>query len=457
MKGLSKFSKRFCVGVLSLILAITYCGSVKAVTMQDIQNEKAAAEKEKQAAEDSLQTVESDIESISEEKEAIEEELNALDEILIDLLLEVSLMKTDIADKQAAIAQAQIDYEEALEREEKQHDAMMRRIKFMYEKGNESYIEILLESKSMAEAVNRVDYTEKLYSYDRMLLEQFQLAKQDVANTKLQLETDLSELEEMEEDLENQESELNTLIHQKQETVEGFSRQLESARAQASEYEKQIKQQSDNLKRLNEEEQKKIAEELRKKAEAEAKRKAEEAAKKKAEEDAKKSAAEAKNKEKIETKADEKTVTDEIPVVETTDEVTTTDVQETAPTTPSQPVTQATGSGIGTEIANYGLQFVGNPYVSGGTSLTNGCDCSGFTQSVYSHFGISIPRSSYSQSCGGTEVAYGNIQAGDILYYGGHVGIYIGNDQIVHASTQATGIKVSSAFYRSIITIRRYY
>ena len=76
---------------------------------------------------------------------------------------------------------------------------------------------------------------------------------------------------------------------------------------------------------------------------------------------------------------------------------------------------------------------------------------------MYSHFGIGIPRSSYAQSAGGTEVSYDEAQAGDIIYYGGHVGIYIGNNQIVHASTVATGIKISSAFYRSIITVRRYY
>ena len=76
---------------------------------------------------------------------------------------------------------------------------------------------------------------------------------------------------------------------------------------------------------------------------------------------------------------------------------------------------------------------------------------------MYSNFGIKIPRSSYAQSAGGEEVSYDDAQAGDIIYYGGHVGIYIGNNLIVHASTAATGIKISSAFYRSIVSVRRYY
>ena len=89
------------------------------------------------------------------------------------------------------------------------------------------------------------------------------------------------------------------------------------------------------------------------------------------------------------------------------------------------------------------------------TSLTNGADCSGFVMSVYKNFGYSLPRSSYAQSGVGKSVSYAEAQPGDIIYYGGHVAIYIGNGRIVHASTERTGIKTESATYRSIITIRR--
>lgn len=106
-------------------------------------------------------------------------------------------------------------------------------------------------------------------------------------------------------------------------------------------------------------------------------------------------------------------------------------------------------------MADYALQFVGNPYVYGGTSLTNGADCSGFVQSVYKHFGISVPRTSSEQRSFGVGVSYSEAQPGDIICYPGHVGIYIGNGQIVHASSARTGIKVSSATYRSILAVRR--
>lgn len=114
------------------------------------------------------------------------------------------------------------------------------------------------------------------------------------------------------------------------------------------------------------------------------------------------------------------------------------------------------GSGTGSAVAGYALQFVGNPYVYGGSSLTNGTDCSGFVMSVYAHFGVGLPHSSGAQrSCGYDVGGLGNAQPGDIVCYSGHVGIYIGGGQIVHASTAATGIKVSNAGYRQVLSVRR--
>ena len=107
----------------------------------------------------------------------------------------------------------------------------------------------------------------------------------------------------------------------------------------------------------------------------------------------------------------------------------------------------------GAEIVNYAKRFIGNPYVYGGTSLTNGADCS--VMGVYRHFGVSLPHSSYSMRKVGRSVSYSDMQPGDIVCYSGHVGIYAGNGQIVNAINERKGINFSSATYKRIITIRR--
>lgn len=113
-------------------------------------------------------------------------------------------------------------------------------------------------------------------------------------------------------------------------------------------------------------------------------------------------------------------------------------------------------SGLGRQIADYALQFLGNPYVYGGTSLTNGADCSGFVQSVYKHFGISLPRHSGDQGKAGRAVnGLENAKPGDLIWYSGHIGIYIGDGKIVHASNPQNGIMTSNATYRTILGIRR--
>lgn len=122
----------------------------------------------------------------------------------------------------------------------------------------------------------------------------------------------------------------------------------------------------------------------------------------------------------------------------------------------STAVTSISGSGAGVDVVNYALQFVGNPYVYGGSSLTNGTDCSGFVMSVYAHFGVSLPHSSAADRNVGYDVGgLSNAIPGDIVCYSGHVGIYIGNGQIVHASSSTTGIIVSNANYRQPLCVRR--
>lgn len=122
----------------------------------------------------------------------------------------------------------------------------------------------------------------------------------------------------------------------------------------------------------------------------------------------------------------------------------------------------SSSSDLGQQIASYAVQFVGNPYVYGGTSLTNGADCSGFVQSVFANFGIGLPRTAASQASGGTSVSLDSLQAGDLLFYSSsgsidHVALYIGGGQIVHAANSASGIIISNAYYSTPVAARRYW
>ena len=132
----------------------------------------------------------------------------------------------------------------------------------------------------------------------------------------------------------------------------------------------------------------------------------------------------------------------------------TQEVQENVQQTETTEVSAQPASN-GQAIVDYACQFIGNPYVWGGTSLTDGADCSGFVWRVYKDFGYSVPRTSYSFRSYGSEVSYSEAQPGDVICYAGHVALYIGNGQIVHASTQRTGIKITNATYKEMLTIRR--
>ena len=436
--------KRGIFLLMAFVLAMLPAVDAYAVTKSDAQKQKNEAQK-------NLDAVNSNIESIEENKEAVQEEIVEIDAQLVDLLLTVDLITDDIKSKQSAIDDAQAQYEAAKGQEEEQYESMKRRIKFMYEKGDKKYIEMFLQSQSIAEIVNKSDYIEQLYEYDRQMLLNYQQTKEEEARIKERLEEEKSELVEMQDEYVTESKHLQELIDQKKSTLANFDEQLAAARQKAGEYQNQIKKQTAVLKQIEAEEaRKKAEEEARKKKEAEAKKKAEEEAKKKAEEDKKKSE-ESSEEEVLEDNgtSEEENKSEEPKEEEKSDSGGSSESGE------GKGSASPGDSAKGKEIANFACQYVGNPYVSGGTSLTNGADCSGFTYAVYKNFGYSLPRSSYAQSTYGREVSYSEAQPGDIIYYGGHVGLYIGGGQIVHASTAATGIKISSALYRSIITVRR--
>lgn len=442
----------FVALVMSFVFAST--SNIFAATISQVKNEKKATEKKLDALNES-------IENIEEEKENLEEEAVLYQQELVDLLVTIQIINSDIETKENDISIAREELEAAIAKQESQKYAMKKRIKYLYEKGDTSYIQTILEAKKYADAVNKSTYSEKLYAYDRYQLYLYEQTKLDVIDKKQVLEEELEELEEVKADATEQEVQLQILIDEYSQLIENFDEELEAAKNKATEFKNQIKKQSDSIKAMEAEERRKAEEAAKKKAEEEARRKAEEEARRKAEEEEARKKQEEKADESDDDSDDD---SDNIEVKEEKEDVKDKEEkkeekkEEEKKEEPKEEETKqesSGGSGLGKEIANFACQFIGNPYVAGGTSLTNGADCSGFTSAVYDHFGISLPRTSGSQAMCGKSVSYSEAQPGDIIYYGGHVGIYIGNGQIVHASTEATGIKISSALYRSIISVRR--
>ena len=428
-------NKRILWIAMSLVMIFTNVVNVSASPISDAKNKKKDAEKK-------LNAINEDIEDIEDQKEDLEQEAEEYEQQLVDLLVTIQIINHDIENKEDEIETAKAEYEVALAKQEKQQWAMNKRIKYMYEKGDMNYMQILLESKKFSDAVNKSTYSEKLYAYDRYQLYLYEQTKEEVIEKQKALDEDMAELEEIKLDAVSQEQELQLLVDEYSENIENFDEQLSGAKEKASQYKEQIQKQSEQIKALEAEEQRKALEAAKKKAEEEAKRKAEEEARRKAEEEASaKANEEGSNSEESSDNGDNN------------DEGNSSGSESSDGG--SSGGSSSGGSAKGQEIANFACQFVGNPYVPGGTSLTEGADCSGFTMAVYNNFGLSLPRSSYAQAGYGREVSYSEAQPGDIIYYGGHVGIYIGNGLIVHASTQATGIKISNALYRSIITVRR--
>ncbi len=372
----------------------------------------AKAEKEKQEAQKKLNEANQKAKDAESGKSAAQNQVSKLSSDLTALLSDITVLEADMASKEGEIKQAEIDYDAAKKEEEKQYSSMKKRIQYMYEKGDTEYLDIFLHVKDMSDLLNKAEYVEGIYSYDRKMLVAFQETKQKVADYKSDLEEDKAEMEVMELEYKDQQGKLENLIATKKKEVSNFDSQLAKAKQDATVYAQTVAKKN---------------EEIRKSKEEEARRKAAEEARKKAAEEARKKAS---SSPKGSSPANN---------------------TYTGPTAAKS----SGGTASGRAVADYGLQFVGNPYVFGGTSLTKGADCSGFIQSVYRNFGYSIPRSSSEQRSAGREVSYSEAQPGDIVCYSGHVGIYIGNGQIVHASTPATGIKVGTATYRTILSVRR--
>ncbi len=370
------------------------------------------AEKKKSQAEQDLKDKKNEINGLKDQQQSTADDIKNKSAKLDEILAAQKKLQTDITNKQAEIEQNQKDLAAAQEKQQEQYDAMKKRIQFMYENSAEDNIwTAIIESNGITDMLNRIEYVSDVYDSDRALMDSYQAAVEQVKEIGTKLDNDMNELTAMQDDYEKQQADVEAAIVALENQKEQYASQIAQAQQQADNYQNIITAQG------------KIIQEQEAAAAAAA--------------------------------------------------------AARANSSSSSPSYDGGGAGKGGSIASdyaagggknpgastgvsgssvvsYAMQFVGNPYVWGGNSLTNGVDCSGFVHEVYAHFGISTPRYSQAFKSVGQAVSFDNIQPGDVVVYPGHVAIYAGGGVIVEAQSTKAGITANrSVQCHTILAIRR--
>lgn len=417
-----------------LVLAVQAPLPGRASPVTRAEQERRRAEEEKSRAESEAQQLEQKLGQSRQKEQALEEEL-------VRLLALKDILESDMEELKTQIQEADRDYRQAEEKRQRQYDILKKRIQFLYEEGDITYLDILLKAKNIGDVVSQTEYFRQLYEYDQEIIQRYEKLKQEAAGKKELLEEKQSQLEVMEEENESQQKELEGFIAARQKESSGFALELEAAQARAAQAAGEVIRKTEEIRilRARQEEERIRQEKERIRQEQERVRQEQESA-------GQESGAAGR----------EQGGAGREPGGAGQESGSAGTAQDSAGTAGGRSVKSIGGTEFGRNVADYALQFVGNPYVYGGTSLTGGTDCSGYTQSVYRHFGVSIPRTSGEQAGFGREIPYEDMEPGDLVCYSGHVAMYIGGGRIVHASSRKEGIKVSNdPAYRTIVSIRR--
>ena len=442
---MNRFKKLAALG-LAVIVSVSTAYTVLA-SDEEIEN----AQYEMESTQEDLDEVRQTIDDLEDQKVALTGEIDDLQGKLVRTISGIETLNREVGDLTVQMEQTTADLAVAEEDKDIQYQAMKKRIQYLYEMGGDAgWATVFLGGGDLSDLLDKAEYTQQMYKYDRNQLEEYLGIIEMVESLQTQQYEDKSALETRKHEQEEAQEWLQSLLTEAEQKYDDYDVRIAEAYAMAEEYQAIITAQNEAIAQLiaaqqamgvDEEEAMYVAQQIVDSYYAEG----------------------GDTGTAVSTTADVaanvyETIQDTVSAAETN-----TGTGETSEYTPSagnytsgNTISQSSNtSSRGQAILEYAQQFLGNPYVYGGNSLTDGVDCSGFVQQVMANFGISTQRTSWGQETDGTAVSYNDVQVGDLIIYDGHSAIYAGNNQVINAIDEAHGIGYSDVDSGQIVAIRR--